>query len=200
MKTVPSAIQLRSLMASSTLFRRVIRTCEFLKGAKLDEATDYTIKACIVVTYMTPFGHGKGFEKLGDEYTSFPDRADLKALHLSLEASRNCIFAHHGPKQARELIKEPALLHEFDNIRLRLKTRPVSETEMEFEFTYTVQGVSLSDVNLPKIIELCQYHEDHVKRDLNALIKVNYENNIYPDGDYIFGKDFPSKKKSTEPR
>jgi len=56
---------------------------------------------------------------------------------------------------------------------------------------YTVNSVNLMDLNLPRIIELCQYHKDNLEREINALVKPIFESGECLSGNYISGKDFP---------
>jgi len=184
--------QLRHLMASGLMFRRVVKACKYVLANELEEEAKKTMKAGIVVTYMMPFGHGAGFERLGEEYTRFSGRDDLRHLHVDLEHSRNSIYAHYGPKKARKLLKNPVDMQEFDKIKVTLTTvAAIPYGSVKLEAKYAVNYVNLQDENLPKLIELCEYHADNVERDINALVKKIYESRHYPDGDYILGHNFP---------
>lgn len=199
-QAVPIDVQLRSLMASSLIFGRIIKTCKYASEAKLEEPVKTTTKAGIVVSYMMPFRDGAGFRKLGEKYTHFAARDDLRKLHLHLEESRNCVYAHYGPANARRLLEHPSVMREFDTINIEIKTAPISpDGKIELRVFYTVNNVNLLDVNFPKVIELCQYHKDHVEREINAIVKPIWETGGFPDGNYILGKDFPASKNPGQP-
>jgi hypothetical protein len=191
-KVPPHVAKLRSLMAASTIFRRVIKACNYASANNLDQEIEAIFKAGIVVTYMTPFRHGAGFEKLGEEFTRFSGRDDLKHLNADLVNSRNSIYAHYGPKKARELLKHLAAMQEFDKVKITFRTIPTTTYgQIKLETKYTINHVNLLDENFPKLIELCEYHAGLVEIDINALVKKIYDSHNYPDGDYILGENFP---------
>jgi len=182
----PDVVKMQSLMASHAIFHRVIKACEYAVKMDLEDEAKTTLKAGIVVTYMTPFGHGAGFERLGDEYTKFSGRDDLRDYHVDLETSRNSVYAHYGPMKAKKLLKHPELIKEWSKVKVTFRLNGG-----QLETRYKINRVTLLDVNFPKLIELCQYQANRVEGDLNHLIKEIYEKGNYPNGEYTLGEDFP---------
>lgn len=139
------------------------------------------IMSGIVVIYARPFMRADGLGELDKKFESFSDNI-FQSTHDTMMKTRHEMAAH------RDLVNTVAVNpdgsdHHMFTVNLNFDGRG--------SYTYGVVEPYYRDINLPKIISLCDHQIARVNKDSHNTIDQLNKGRRLKAGTYVLGDDFP---------
>ena len=137
----------------------------------------------IVVSYARPFGENDGLGALPARFHLFPSETDLAAVHALLLQGRDVVAAHNNLLERRSVLASN--VSESESARVSI----IIETDGQVWWTLPIP--SLPADNIRRIVELCRFQEDRIRRESDARLIAITKSDRYEAGTYQLGADFP---------
>lgn len=137
----------------------------------------------IVVSYARPFGENVGLGALPARFHSFPPQSDLAAVHVLLLQGRDVVAAHNNLLERKSVLATNVPEAEAAKIGIMIESSGQS--------WWTVPVPTLPSHNIRRIIELCRFQEERIRRESDELLVAITKDGQYEAGKYELGVDFP---------
>lgn len=137
----------------------------------------------IVVSYARPFGANVGLGTLPSRFELFPPETDFAKVHALLLSGRNLVAAHNNLLERKSVLASNVPAGEAERISITI--------EPNGQLWWTLPIPTLPADNIRRIVDLCRFQEERIRRESHALLIEITKSGKYEAGTYQLGVDFP---------